>query len=67
MTRYTELRHAGYYQPNLTDDERDVIAAKVDGTTRTVTPKGSTVVTTYLRGEQIAKSTKAAKGKRSAK
>lgn len=43
MTRYTELRHAGYYQPGLTDQERDKIAAKVDNTpTRTETVKGST-------------------------
>lgn len=43
MTRYTELRHAGYYQPDLTDQERQAIADQVDGTdTRSEAPKGST-------------------------
>jgi hypothetical protein len=43
MTRYTELRHAGYYQPNLTDKERQAIADQVDAAvTRTDTTKGST-------------------------
>lgn len=43
MTRYTELRHAGYYQPGLTDQQRDKIAAQVDNApTRTTPPNGST-------------------------
>lgn len=33
MTRYTELRHAGYYQHGLTNTERETIAAQADGTT----------------------------------
>ena len=31
MTRYTQLRHAGYYQDGLTDADRQKIADKVDG------------------------------------
>lgn len=61
VTRYTELRHAGYYAPNLNDKERQAIADKVDGApTRTATPKGST---TSQDVAKVAKSTKAAKSK----
>jgi hypothetical protein len=43
MTRYTELRHAGYYQDGLTDKEREAIANQVDNAPkRTAAPKGST-------------------------
>ena len=31
MTRYTQLQHAGYYQPNLSDADKQKIADKVDG------------------------------------
>lgn len=31
MTRYTELRHAGYYADGLTEAQRQAIADEVDG------------------------------------
>ncbi len=44
MTRYTELRHAGYFNPNLSDAEKKKIEKQVDGgDTRTETPAESTV------------------------
>ena len=44
MSRYTQLRHAGYYQDGLSDADRKKIAAAVDrGETPNETPAESTV------------------------
>lgn len=45
MSRYTELRHAGYYQDGLSDADRKKIEKEVDrGNPRTETPAESTVI-----------------------
>lgn len=62
MTRYTELRHAGYYTDGLTDKERDAIADQVDAADpRTVAPKGSTTSNDLTNP---AKTTKTSRAKR---
>lgn len=44
MTRYTELRHAGYFQDNLSEADKKKIEKEVDsGKTRTEAPAESTV------------------------
>lgn len=62
MTRYTELRHAGYYNDALNDQQRAAIAKQVDeGETRTDTPHGSTTFTAPTATEPVKASVKAAK------
>lgn len=44
MTRYTQLRHAGYFQDGLSEAEKKAIEKEVDtGKPRTETPAESTV------------------------
>ncbi len=46
MTRYTELRHAGYYAPDASEADKKKIEKEVDkGETRTDPPAESTVYT----------------------
>lgn len=71
MTLYTQLRHAGYYQPDLTDKQRQAIHDEVvNGPAPTTTPKESTTSQTLsitdkpdeAGSKEVAKSVATAKG-----
>lgn len=56
MTRYTELRHAGYYQDDLSDSDRKKIEKEVDsGKPRTEAPAESTVLDPATGGTKATK------------
>jgi hypothetical protein len=51
VTRYTQLRHAGYYEDGLTDKERKDIEKQVDeGTSPTAATSPGTTTTKNLSG-----------------